>query len=84
MRCCLQVLTGSSPPLALAPRLEALPAALGISPEEVLALVHNAPYLLLLPTTTISAGWRQLKKAAGMRPEWKEQIGGWGVLSVLR
>jgi hypothetical protein len=68
----------------MAPRMEALPAALGITSKETLALVQDHPQLLLLPTPTILSGWEQLQAAADLRPEWREQVGGWSVSSFCR
>ena len=65
----------SVPPAQVGLRLEALPAALGISPEQALLLVQDAPMLLLKTTATVAAGWGELRRAAGMRWEWREQIG---------
>jgi hypothetical protein len=72
----LQFLLNTSPS-ELTPRLEALPFALGVTPEEGLRLVWEAPRLLLLPTATLAATWRELRRAVGMRPEWREQFGAW-------
>jgi hypothetical protein len=71
----LQFLLNANPS-ELTPRLEALPAALGITPEEGLHLVKAAPRLLLLPTAAMAASWRGLRRVAGMRAEWREQLGG--------
>jgi hypothetical protein len=71
-------------PSELTPRLEALPAALGITPEEGLRLVTEVPRLLLLPTAAMAASWRELQRVAGMRAEWREQLGGWAASSFTR
>ena len=68
----------------MGPRLEALPAALCIRSAEALALVQDAPNLLMLPAATLKAGWKQLQRAATMRVEWKEQIAGWGACGLER
>jgi hypothetical protein len=74
----------NAPPSELTPRLEALPAALGVTREEGMALVHEHPGLLLLPTASMAASWRELRRAASMRAEWREQMGGWCVSTLHR
>jgi hypothetical protein len=68
----------------MASRLEALPAALGVTRPEALALVLEDPLLLLRSPDTLAAAWRELRRAARMRPEWRQQIGGWAASSLNR
>jgi hypothetical protein len=72
----------NAPPSELTPRLEALPAALGITLEEGMRAVKASPRLLLLPTAAMAASWRELRRAAGMRVEWREEMGGWAVATL--
>jgi hypothetical protein len=72
----------TAPQSELTPRLEALPAALGITSEDGLRLVQEYPRLLLLPTAAMAASWRELRRAASMRAEWREQMGGWCVSTL--
>jgi hypothetical protein len=70
----LQVLF-SIPAEQVAARLEALPAALGVTEKEALRLAQDWPRFLLVQTATVAEGWRELRRAASKRPEWREQIG---------
>jgi hypothetical protein len=74
----------SVPASKCAPRLAALPAMLGITQDEALALVLDDPKLLLKRLDTLAAAWRELQLAVGMRPEWREQIGGWAAVTLSR
>jgi hypothetical protein len=78
-----QVLLGI-PSKQVAPRLGALPAALGVTPGEALLLVQDWPRFLLMKADTVAAGWQELRRAASKRPEWREQIGNWAAGSVER
>jgi hypothetical protein len=79
----LQVLFGI-PTQQIAPRLAALPAALGITPDEALLLAQDCPHFVLLRADTAAAGWWELRRAASKRAEWREQIGNWTAESVCR
>jgi hypothetical protein len=68
----------------LAPRLEALPAALGIPWGEALLVVTEAPQFLLMKADTMVEGWQELLRAARLRPKWREQIGNWAVRTIAR
>jgi hypothetical protein len=74
----------SVPTAQVAPRVEALPAALGISKEEALLLLQDDPKFLLQPSSTLAASWKALQGAARARPEWQEQIGGWTAGTLYR
>jgi hypothetical protein len=63
------------PTKQIAPRLEALPAALGITRGEALLLVRDCPRVLTKQAGTVAAGWQELRRAASKRPEWRQQIG---------
>jgi hypothetical protein len=65
----------SIPTKQIAPRLEALPAALGITRDEALLLVQDCPHFLLMKADTLAEGWQELRRAASKRPEWRQQIG---------
>jgi hypothetical protein len=65
----------SVPAAEVPPRMRAIPAVLGISSAEARALVLDAPLLLLKTQDTLALGWRELRRAAALRPEWREQIG---------
>jgi hypothetical protein len=81
--CVLQMLFGM-PAAQVASRLEALPAALGITRDEALALVLDDPRFLLQPSGTLAAAWEELQQAASKQPEWRQQIGGWAASTFRR
>jgi hypothetical protein len=74
--CVLQMLL-TMPAPDVAPRLAALPAALGITLDEALALLEDDPKILQQGSDALAAAWVELRRAASMRAEWREQIGGW-------
>jgi hypothetical protein len=79
----LQVLL-SVPASEVGPRLEALAASLGISCEGARALVRDHPRFLFMAPATLEAAWVELRRAASMRAEWREQIGGWTASTLSR
>jgi hypothetical protein len=83
MLCGPQMLFGV-PTAQVAARVEALPAALGISKDEALQLLQDDPQFLLKAPATLAAGWKELRRAARKRPEWREQIGGWTAGTLCR
>ena len=54
------------PTAEVAPRIKALPAALGITQEKALLLLQDDPTFLLIGSGTLAEGWRELQRAASM------------------
>jgi hypothetical protein len=74
----------SIPASEVATRLAALPAALGIPPQEALLLVREEPQFLVVAPAALAASWRELRRAARMQPEWREQVGAWNAATFRR
>ena len=72
------------PTAQVAARLEALPAAFGISSSEALLLVQDEPQFLLVGADSLAGAWRELKRAGSLRPEWGLQIAGWTAATLRR
>jgi hypothetical protein len=65
-------------------RLAGLPHAFGISADDALRLAQDAPNILLVSSAKVAAAWKDLQRAAGLRAEWRQQVGRWHAAALVR